>query len=270
MSINSTSGSLELPAVDSGVIFTSVRKSSAFGAAASSLTIPGTGYVLHTLGDATAYVVGEGSAKTESSPAVASKKVQAHTFAVLVTISEQLAKDSAAIVQAIRDQAPSAIAKKFDALVAGAELDAPANFAALGDADAMAVTDYASWVAALGAVADAGQEANAVVMSTAMKYYLMGLTNDLGVKVFNIDGSTIDGVPYYTYTSSTKEGFVGPFNRAVAGNVEGVSVKLSDSAVVDGVSMFETNQIALRVEARLGWQVADTAEFVKIVDALAG
>lgn len=268
MSLNTQSGSLNLPAVDSGLIFTNVRKSSAFASASAALAIPGTGSVLHTLGDATAYVVGEGSAKTESTPAVASKTVQAHTFAVLVTISEQLAQDAAAIVSAIREQAPTAIAKKMDALIAGAAAAAPANFAALGDIDEVAVTGYASWNDALAAVANNGQEASAVVLSSAMKYYLAGLTTDLGTPVFAIDATTINGLPYYTYLSSVKEGFVGPFNRAVAGNVNGISVKLSDSAVVDGVSMFETNQLALRVEARLGFQVADVNEFVKIVDTI--
>lgn len=264
MSLLTNSGSLELPAVDSGLIFTSVRNASAFAAASNTINLPGSGSIIHTLGDATAYVVGEGAVKTESSPAVASKKVSAHTFAVLVTISEQLANDAAAIADAVRTQAPSAIAKKFDSLAAGLAAAAPANFAALGDLTPVAISDYASWNSALAAVANKGQEATAVVMSTAMKYALAGIVNGQGVPVFNIDATTINGLPYYTYVSSTAEGFVGPFNRAVTGNVNGVSVKLSDSAVIDGVSMFETNQLALRVEARLGFQVADVAEFVKI------
>lgn len=266
MSLTTTSGSLNLPAVDSGLIFTSVRKASAFGAAANTITIPGTGSIFHNLGDATAYVVGEGAVKTESSPALASKTVQAHTFAVLVTISNQLAKDGAAIAAAVREQAPTAIAKKYDSLVAGLAAAAPANFAALGDLTPVAVTDYASWNAVLGAVANNGNEATAVVLSTAAKYYLAGIVNGQGVPVFNIDATTINGLPYYTYVSSTVEGFVGPFNRAVAGNVEGISVAISDAATIDGVSMFETNQVALRVEARLGFQVVDVNEFVKISD----
>jgi HK97 family phage major capsid protein len=265
MSLNTTSGSLELPPVDSGLIFTSVRKSSAFAAASNSVTIPGSGTLLHTLGDATAYVVGEGAVKTESTPAVASKLLQAHTFAVLVVVSNQLLEDASAVVNAVREQAPSAIAKKFDSLISGLAAAAPANFAALGDADEVTVTDYASWNTALATVAGAGHEGTAVVLSTAMKYYLAGLVNANGVPVFTIDGTTINGLPYYTYNSATFEGFVGPFNRAVAGNVNGVKVAISDSAVVDGVSMFETNSTAIRVEARLGYQVADVAEFVKII-----
>lgn len=273
LDLSRVSGSLNLPASDSGLIFAAVQKDSAFQKAARQISLPGTGTVIHNIGKATASIVGETDVKPVSTPALASKTVSAHTFSVLVPVSNQLLSDAAAVVNIIRNEAPKAIAEKFDATVAGLAAAAPSNFGAIGDATSQAVTDYASFVAALGAVASNGGRPTAVVLSTKLFYELLAVTNDLGVAVFNITDTTINGVPYYLYDSADAEGFVGDFSRAVWGNVEGISVATSDSAtIVDGettINLFQQNMTAIRVEARLGFQIADINDFVKITGAVA-
>lgn len=262
--LNRTSGSLNLPAKDSGEIFASVSKASAFQQAARQIVLPGTGSVVHTIGKATASIVGETDIKPVSAPALASKTVQAHTFSVIIPVSNQLISDASALVAAVREQAPLAIAEKFDATITG-EGTAPANFADLSTADVAPVTSYATFVAALGGVAANGGKPTAAVMSTALFYNLAAVVNDFGVPVFSITDTTINGLPYYLYNGSVAEGYIGDFSRAVWGSVEGVSVAVSDSATLTGVgNLFERNMTAVRVEARLGFQVADIADFVKV------
>jgi HK97 family phage major capsid protein len=267
LDLSRVSGSLSLPAADSGILFASVTKASAFQKAATQISLPGTGTTVHNIGKTTASVVGETDIKPVSTPALASKTVTAHTFSVLVPVSNQLLSDASAIVNVIKNDAPLAIAAKFDAIVAG-EGTAPSNFAALDAAASQEVSNYATFIAALGAVAANGSRPTAVVLSTAMFYNLLAIVNGLGAPAFAITDSTINGLPYYLYDAAAAEGYVGDFSRAVWGNVEGVSLATSDSATITGVgNLFERNMTAIRVEARLGFQIADIADFVKIVAA---
>lgn len=263
--LNRTSGSLNLPARDSGEVFTRMSQASAFQKAARQIVLPGTGSVVHNLGKVTASIVGETDVKPVSTPAVASKIVSANTFSVIIPVSNQLISDAGALVAAVREEAPKAIAEKFDATVAGLAAAAPANFGTVGDADTLTVNSYASFVAALGTVAANGARPTAAVISTALFYQLAAVVNDFGVPVFDITDTTINGLPYYLYDSLEAEGFVGDFSNAVWGNVEGITVSVSDSATLNGVSMFERNMTAIRVEARLGFQIADINDYVKVV-----
>lgn len=267
LDLSRVSGSLSLLPQDSGIILSAVSKASAFQAAARQIALSGTGNTVHSIGKATASVVGETDVKPVSTPALATKTVSANTFSVLVPVSNQLLADASAVVNVIRNEAPKAIAEKYDAVVATG-VDAPANFAHLEAAASQAVTDRASFVAALGTVAANGGRPSAVVLSTAMFYNLLAVTvAGTGAPAFDITDSTINGLPYFLYDSAAVEGFVGDFSRAVWGNVEGISVATSDSATITGVgNLFERNMTAIRVEARLGFQIADLADFVKITD----
>lgn len=69
-------------------------------------------------------------------------------------------------------------------------------------------------------------------------------------------------------------GFGGNWSKAVWGVVGGISYDVSTHATVtiDGelVSLFENNLVAIRAEAEYGWDVDDTASFVKFTEADAG
>ena len=59
-------------------------------------------------------------------------------------------------------------------------------------------------------------------------------------------------------------GVIGDFSKIRWGFVERLDIARSTDATVGGVSMFETNQIALLIEATLGWTVLDQAAFVAL------
>lgn len=59
-------------------------------------------------------------------------------------------------------------------------------------------------------------------------------------------------------------GVVGDWSKVRWGFVERLDIVRSTEATVGGVSMFETNQIALLIEATLGWTTLDQAAFATI------
>lgn len=59
----------------------------------------------------------------------------------------------------------------------------------------------------------------------------------------------------------------GDFSQLRYGYADQVRVKVSDQATVGGVSMWQTNQIALLVEVTFGWVLGDTDAFVKFTEA---
>lgn len=58
----------------------------------------------------------------------------------------------------------------------------------------------------------------------------------------------------------------GDFSQLAYGFADQIKVKVTDTATVGGVSMWQTNQIAILAEATFGWYVNDTDAFVKYVD----
>lgn len=61
-------------------------------------------------------------------------------------------------------------------------------------------------------------------------------------------------------------GVVGDFSKVRYGFVERLDIQRSTHATVGGVNMFETNQVALLVEAILGWTVLDQSAFAVLRD----
>jgi HK97 family phage major capsid protein len=262
--LNRNSGTLILPPAESGEIFTAVSRASAFQRAARQINIPGTGSVIHNLGKVTASIVGETELKPNNTPTVGSKLVKASEFVTIIPMSEQLVRDAAALAAAVQAQAPIAIAEKFDSVVATG-VDKPANFDTLAGAQSIPVTDRASFYAAVSAVAANGSQATAIVLSTALYYTMVAAENALGQPVFAVTDTTINGVPYYLYTSNELEGYVGDFTKAVWGTVEGLKVSTTNSATLTGVgNLFELNMVAVRVEGSLAFAIADINDFVSI------
>lgn len=65
-------------------------------------------------------------------------------------------------------------------------------------------------------------------------------------------------------TQGNLVGILGDFSKVRWGFVERLDIQRSTEATVGGVSMFETNQIALLIEATLGWTTLDQAAFATI------
>lgn len=65
------------------------------------------------------------------------------------------------------------------------------------------------------------------------------------------------------YAGSTARMFAGDWSQFAWGFADSISVRLSSDATVGGVSMFQTNQIAVLAECTFGWIVADPEAFVR-------
>lgn len=89
----------------------------------------------------------------------------------------------------------------------------------------------------------------------------------LGVPVtFNkLVGGKVGNVP----TGTKVKMFGGDFSQLVWGYADEIRFKVTDSATVGGVSLWETNQIAVLCEATFGWYVNDPEAFVAYEDATA-
>lgn len=64
------------------------------------------------------------------------------------------------------------------------------------------------------------------------------------------------------YTGSNVRMFAGDWSQMAWGYADSIRVKVTDQATVGGVSMWQTNQIAVLAEATFGWIVNDPDAFV--------
>jgi HK97 family phage major capsid protein len=67
-------------------------------------------------------------------------------------------------------------------------------------------------------------------------------------------------------TETNVRGFGGDWNQLRYGFADRIRIKTSTEATIGGVSMFQTNQIALLVEFTVGWVVNDPNAFVRYVN----
>lgn len=69
------------------------------------------------------------------------------------------------------------------------------------------------------------------------------------------------------YAGSTARMFTGDWSQVAWGFADEIRVKVSDEATVGGVSMWQTNQIAVLAEATFGWVVNDPEAFTRYLVA---
>lgn len=275
--------SFDLGEIDSGVILTDVTKQSAFQRAGQRITISPTGSVVKSISNVTSYGVAEGEKKTASGEG-SSVVIGNNKFAAVVVETLEAWEYDNALYEAIGEQMPSAHAKAFDAMVAGLTV-VPAkfqNFATLASAQEVEVETGAdasvSIDDAFSLVKDGSGDA--YVLTTAMLQYLKRQRiAATGARVFDIEGDNnegvIDGVPYYTITSSTKVGWVGNFADRYLWGTTGVTSRpfwmkdagnITDSKGVEH-NLTDQNKLAVFGEIFQGSGVADLEYFVKIVPA---
>ena len=65
------------------------------------------------------------------------------------------------------------------------------------------------------------------------------------------------------YAGSTALMFAGDWSQLAWGFADQIRVKVTDQATVGGVSMWQTNQIAVLAECTFGWIVNDPEAFVR-------
>jgi len=222
----------------------------------------------------------EGATKADSKPTPTEVSIEAKLCYVLSAISKQLAADSFPGAQeALIEHAAKALAAEIDDKILEGDGNSGtiAGFYNNGSLNTEAyATDHATTFSkAINAVEQAGGTPNFVIVHP-ITYGLM--REELKNSNFINDPSApgpmaVWGIPVYTHRaletalgsgSDETWSLVGDAGGALIGTRGEPEVLVSETAYIDGVSMMETNQVALRIEARVGLGIARPTFFTKV------
>ena len=290
---------IELPVSVSNEILQKTQEASAVMQLARQIALPGNGVQIPVItGDPTATWVTETGSKPVSNPSLSKKIMQAHKLAVIVPFSDEFARDTAALYDALVSRLPGALAKKFDETVFTGT--APGSgFDVLTSCTAQSIDTNASGVggfysALVGAdidVATQGYSVNGYAMSPQARGEMLSAVDRDGRPIFinNVAEGTIPrllGQPFYyskgVYGAGNAAsgsgsgsiaakadtlGFAGDWTQALVGTVEGVKIDISNQATLtindSAVNLWEHNMFAVKAEIEVGF-VAMTAAFNKL------
>ncbi len=291
-----STGGVLLPSIVSDEIWANTRPESGVMQAAQRRPVSGFGETVQIItGHPTAAWVAEGAAKPVSQSAMTSKTVTPYKAAVISVYTEEFRDDLPRLYQQLVQDLPKSLGALFDQTV----LFGPApgsGFDTLAGVDAVDVAPggdpgdmYRNLVGAARAVAAGapGARISHWLMSTTGQYDLMGETDGFGRPFFNDAAGANDGVvgrllgapvvqadTAYANPGSGADtvGFAGDFaNYAYWGTVEGIRIKISDTAsVVDGGTthnLWQENKIAVLAEARFVFALRDEGAFVRLTGA---
>ena len=275
---------IALPADVSSEIWTKVQDASVVMGLARKVTLPGTGVTFQEiLTDPTPAFVGETDRKPVSNPTFAKKVLKPHKIAVVSTYSDEFRRDLPGLFNELLRRLPGALAKTFD-LAALHGTGAPmSDFDDLSGATTQTIVNttpgsvdaYAGFLAALGLVPDL----NAWAFAPAAEIIALGNRDTAGLPIFTnsaaTDGSvgTVLGRPVYRsgHAADATDDTVaigGDWSKAVWGQVEGVSIDISDNPVYQSNGTlisagWQDNMISVRAEIHVGF-VADDTQFVRL------
>jgi len=224
-----------------------------------------------------AYWVSEGGTKQQTKAGWTNLFVTAEELAVIVAIDENVLDDSdydiwgetkPLLIEAIGQKIDQAIMFGVDAPASFPEAIVPAaddhsQRVEVGDS----AVDYAADVNLVFAeVEEDGYPVNGVVARLGVKQKLRGLRDDNGQPIFvtslRDDGRTdsIYGEDMRFSTNGAWEAddadlIAGDWSALLFAIRQDLRWKLADQATVGGVSLFETDRVALRVTFRCGFQI---------------
>jgi HK97 family phage major capsid protein len=274
--MNRASGSIVLPEDVSGEILSKVLETSVVQRAARRIALPGRGTAVNIItGEPTASWVGETEEKTVSNPSAQTKILRPYKMAVIETFSNEFRRDLPALYSALASRLPNALAKKFDQSVFfGA---APgSDFDTLAGVDTETL-DYDGLVAALGKLGAAGYDMNGVIISPQGEANLLALKDlqdrPLFINQLQTEGSigSVLGRPVFKSKAAYNAGsgvvgFTGDWTQAIWGQVDDVTVKISDQATLkvgdDTINLFQQNMFAVLAEIEVGFRISDDEAFI--------
>lgn len=279
---------VNIPTEVSAEIIQKTQGASAVMQLARQITLPGRGLTIPVIaGDPEAAWVDETNPKPVSNPTLSTKIMQAYKLAVIVPFSDEFARDSDALFDALISRLPGALALKFDQTVfngtaPGSNFDTLASVTAQSISGAGDSPVYSALVAADTDIATHGGIVSGFAFSAQGRGELLAATDADGRPLFVnsvADGAVprLLGAPV-VYTKGAYKvgdatnpdviGFVGDWSQAMYGTVEGVKVDMSNQATLtiggQQVNLWERNMFAVRAEIEIGFR-ADTTVFNKIV-----
>ena len=286
---------ISLPTDVAQEILQKTQDDSAVMRLARRIALPGRGATIPVItADPTAAWVSETGAKPVSNSNLSSKVMQAYKLAVIETFSAEFVRDAKALYDTLVDRLPRALAMQFDATVIGA-VDAPGeNFDRFNACTTQALkpagsaTTYDGLVAADADISAHGGILNGFALAPQARALLLGAKDTTGRPIF-INSVAEGAIPLILgaptvmskgcYKAGTAPvgstagtpaivGIAGDWSQALYGTVEGVQIKLSDTAtVVSGsgtsaitINLWQQNMVAVLAEIEIGFR-ADTACF---------
>lgn len=276
-----------LPSPVSSEIWQKIQDASVVMGLARRVELTGFGTTFQEIAsDPVPAFVGETDRKPVSNPTFAKKTLKPHKIAVVSTYSDEFRRDLPALFNALVGRLPGALAKTFDqAALHGigaplADFDdlSGATQVSIDNATPGSVDAYAGFLQALGSIPSDG-DLTAWALAPAGEIIALGNRDTVGGPIFvpspadsraigRILGRDVFRSGNATDATDDTVGVAGDWSKAVWGQVEGVSISLSDNPVYaeNGTLIsagWQDNMIAVRAEIHVGF-IADEDYFVRL------
>ena len=289
---NRGSNSITLPAELSQEVWAKAVDESAVMQLAERVSLPGRGISVPVVtGDVSADWITESTEKHIGKASYSLKTITPYKLAVIECFSDEFRRDLPALYAELVRRLPSAIARKFDYTVfngstPGTGFDVLASSTAInidGDAQGNVYQKMVGIVETLGAD---GFDLTGIAASAQLQAALLAAVDGQGRPLFLTDITAGNGVgrvlgadvvkakQAYAAGSPAQIGCAGDWSQARYGIVDGINIAISDQATVnDGtnqINLWQRNMFAVRVEAEVGFVVANSDAFVKITGTVSG
>ena len=261
-----------------------VVNSSAVMRLARVMQIPGAGVKTSVVaGDPKADWVEDSDEKPVSTPTLNTKTLIPYTLAVIVPMSNRFRANKEALANYIMADLPRVLADKFYSTVLNGT--APGDgFDVLTAAETVVAEPsmYNGIADAMSAISQQSGTMNGFVLSPQGNAAVMkSRTGDMLDFPGFTPGGWLMGLPCYTSNSAYKAdesngstlGFAGDWQKAVVGLVNDVSIEIGEHSITDGdeqINLWQRNMFAVRAEMEVGFVVADTKYFRRLVGATGG
>ena len=281
---NRGSNSMTLPVELSRDVWAQAVEQSAIMQLAQRIDLPGRGIAVPVVtGDVSADWIAESTEKHVGEASYSLKTMVPYKLAVIECFSDEFRRDLPALYAELARRLPAAIAKKFDYTVfqgvaPGSGFDVLTNATALSiDADAQGNT-YQKLVGVIETLGANGFDLTGIAASPQCQAALLGAVDGQGRPLFMTDVTAGGGVSSVlgakvvkakqAYKANTQVAVAGDWSQARYGIVDGINIAISDQATInDGtnqINLWQRNMFAVRVEAELGFVVADSDAFVRL------
>ena len=292
-----TNGVILTPEMSSE-IWTDSIKESALTQLATRVNLPGKGVKWQTLNAPNAAEwVGETTEKPVVDPTFGSKTMIPYKLAQIITVSEEFTRDAANLWNAVQAQASEAIAQAIDKTFLAGTIKLPGTDGVdtLADAQTVSVKNgkYVDFVKIATTVLDNNGDLNGIAITNkGLSKFLSAVDENGRPLMVPGVGSTELGSAFgarmikspWGYKEAVKAstepkvnaapevlGVAGDWTQAYYGTVQGIRIKMTDTATVkkgsQTINLWQRNMIAFLVEAEVGFIVRDKSKFVVITGA---
>lgn len=292
--INRTTTGVVLPTAVSDEIWQGAQEQSAVMQLTPRVDLPGGGTEIQVItGDPEAEWVSETDEKPVSRGTLDRKVMRGYTLAVIEPFSNQFRRDKNALYNALVNRLPGVLARKFDNTVFFGTAPG-SDFDTLTGAPSVSIdngtdTSYDGYLAALSAIAANDGDLTGWALSAQAEILALGAKDGNGRPLFATDlredgavGSILGRPAYKTKAvyqagepgtpgTPATVGFAGEWTSARWGQVQGISVSVSDQAsLTDGattLNLWQRNMFAVRVEFEVGFIARDVNRFARLTGA---